>query len=126
MWAYQQRLLEVRALGHGLSAIRREIAFCGLISKTALHVASAKVCRVCLPCGKHGNGRLLPLERGLFVDSVSQRRLLVSRMVWFGCLLMGLCRWTAELHLAALNGHTETAKALLADGANVHCEDHAG
>jgi hypothetical protein len=36
-----------------------------------------------------------------------------------------LCRWTA-LHYASRNGHTETAKALLAAGADVRCETEKG
>ena len=40
-----------------------------------------------------------------------------------GCLLP--CRWTA-LHLASLNGHTETALALVEAGADVHCTGNDG
>ncbi len=36
-----------------------------------------------------------------------------------------LCRLTA-LHIASENGHTETAQALVAAGADVHCEDDDG
>ncbi len=36
-----------------------------------------------------------------------------------------LCRWAA-LHLASQEGQTETAKALVAAGADVHCEDNFG
>jgi hypothetical protein len=36
-----------------------------------------------------------------------------------------LCRWTA-LHLASLNGHTETAMELVEAGADVHCTDNRG
>ncbi len=36
-----------------------------------------------------------------------------------------LCRRTA-LHIASSNGHTETAQALLAAGADVNCEDDDG
>ena len=32
------------------------------------------------------------------------------------------CRWTA-LHEASSNGHAETAKALVAAGMDVHCND---
>jgi hypothetical protein len=39
--------------------------------------------------------------------------------------LFGLCRWTA-LHLASLNGHTETAMALVRAGADVHCKANDG
>jgi hypothetical protein len=41
------------------------------------------------------------------------------------CLAAWLCRWTA-LHYASQNGHTETAKALLAAGADVRCETEKG
>ncbi len=36
-----------------------------------------------------------------------------------------LCRRTA-LHKASENGHTETAQALVAAGADVHCKDDYG
>ncbi len=36
-----------------------------------------------------------------------------------------LRRWTA-LHYALLNGHTETAMALVAAGADVHCTNKRG
>jgi hypothetical protein len=36
-----------------------------------------------------------------------------------------LCRWTA-LHWASQNGHTETAMALVAAGADVHCKTDTG
>jgi hypothetical protein len=39
--------------------------------------------------------------------------------------LVWLCRRTA-LHLASLNGHTETALALVEAGADVHCKDNDG
>ena len=39
--------------------------------------------------------------------------------------LFWLCRWTA-LHFASLNGHTETAMALVKAGADVHCKDNDG
>ncbi len=39
--------------------------------------------------------------------------------------LFWLCRWTA-LHWASLNGHTETAMALVKAGADVHCKDNDG
>ncbi len=35
------------------------------------------------------------------------------------------CRHTA-LHIASENGHTETVKALVAAGADVHCKDDDG
>ncbi len=39
--------------------------------------------------------------------------------------LLRLCRSTA-LHRASLNGHTETAMALVKAGADVHCKDNGG
>jgi hypothetical protein len=39
--------------------------------------------------------------------------------------LLRLCRWTA-LHSASLDGHTETAMALVEAGADVHCKDNDG
>ena len=36
-----------------------------------------------------------------------------------------LCRMTA-LHVASQNGHTETAEALVAAGADVHSKDNDG
>jgi ankyrin repeat protein len=39
--------------------------------------------------------------------------------------LFGLCRRTA-LHSASLNGHTETALALVKAGADVHCKTNDG
>ena len=39
--------------------------------------------------------------------------------------LLRLCRSTA-LHYASLNGHTETAMALVKAGADVHCKDDDG
>ncbi len=36
-----------------------------------------------------------------------------------------LCRHTA-LHIASSNGHTETVKALVAAGADVHCKNNDG
>ncbi len=35
------------------------------------------------------------------------------------------CRWTA-LHVASGKGHSETAKALVAAGADVHCKENNG
>ena len=39
--------------------------------------------------------------------------------------MLGGRRWTA-LHYASQNGHTETAKALVAAGADVHCQAEQG
>jgi ankyrin repeat protein len=36
-----------------------------------------------------------------------------------------LCSWTA-LHIASRNGHTETVKALVMAGADVHCKSSDG
>ncbi len=48
--------------------------------------------------------------------------------LWIACAAQGAClpcRRTA-LQLASHNGHTETAKALVAAGADVHCNDNDG
>jgi hypothetical protein len=46
------------------------------------------------------------------------RLVLQERLFW-------LCRWTA-LHLALRYGKTETAMALVKEGADVHCKDNKG
>jgi hypothetical protein len=84
--------------------------------------------------GQGGRGRALQDQRRVrFLEAASSRRcvgynagrtvraLRTELQEW----LVSLCRNTA-LHLASLNGHTETATTLAKAGADAHCKNNMG